>query len=311
MALILWAYLFVSTALNFKSETKSTDTTPKYDSKDVKKDSVPLIEYSFYEKVYWKYHCGKKPDKNNRYLDLDSSRIIFISANGDKKDCFVIYPPTDCGESAGSSGADAVFFKRKKNGSYFIQSFFVTHLQKLPTSHNGIFDLSGILIKSYNVEYYYHWNGHEFVETEAIVNHIPVDIWRKMFTTNDTIEPYNLGNHYGIEDFRKWDTVMVNPNTRGIIAEPITPDLYVFENTKGINYRFLCHLNSALLHNIRFSKDMTHNYYDIMVESSEHRYVKQSDTSFCHYKEVWQYDLKTKQYQYAYLAVDTCLNYEK
>jgi hypothetical protein len=125
------------------------------------------MQDTFYEHVYWKYHCkNQKPDTTfcHDHLSLDSSQVVFLSTTNDEKDCFIINIETgNCGCYAGSSGSGFVLFKRQKDGSYYHQNIWAFDLERLKTSHQGIYDVS-CHHRRHDVTYHVTWTGKNWQE---------------------------------------------------------------------------------------------------------------------------------------------------
>jgi hypothetical protein len=315
---IVFSIFLLKTIINCSSKSVIIDTPSRHEEEVTGKNPEPYqepiprpMQDSFYEQIYWKYHCNnEKPDgefcKNK--LNLDSSMVLFLSTNGDKKDCFIINTVTSsCGCYEGSSGAGFVFFKRKSNGTYYVCSIWGFSLKQLTTSHNGIYDVSYYHRRA-NIEYFCYWNGKKYEDIETYAQGIPADIFRKVFTENDTIDSSNA---HSFPQYERYDTIMLNEKTKGILI--YAQKSHLFRHEGGINYKFIQAFedDSLSLNNIQFSKTKTNGYFDVIINRYEKQYTKQADTivSACELLDIMTWQPKKKKYEFSHKMVDTCYQY--
>jgi hypothetical protein len=282
--------------------------TRHFDKDEPESRKSRLVKDSFYEKIYWKYHCGEEAPKGTNFY-LDESDLIFLSTNGNKKDCFIRDVFTgNCGVGTGSGGYGAVFFKRKPNGEYYSYVLLgAVGLKKLKTSHNGVYDLANFYFKS-PVEYFCYWDGEEYNEIKTYISGVPTIIAEKLFGYNDST---SRDDYY----FRKWDSdegfecyekFKIDEKTNGIIVA-YRSKWCIFKHLGGNHYQYIQTWGSSDIRKIKTGKTKTNGIYDLKMDRREHTWVKKNNTILrCENVDVMTWRPEKRKYEFSCEDVDTC-----
>jgi hypothetical protein len=283
---------------------------PSRHNQDEKKPHVDpptrLMQDTFYENTYWKYHCNNKKPHQDGYgchddLKMDSSNVLFLSTSGDKKDCFIInLVSSECGCYSGTSGAGFVFFKRQSDGSYAEHSVWGFALKQLKTAHNGVYDVA-FYTRREALEYFGYWDGQHFNYEETYYYGMPVSVHLALF------KEYN---RYRMDDLTKYDTIQLSQTTTGIFVEKAGSYWYILEHLQGIDYQLVSKFNGDndyWITDLHFSKNMTNCYYDLIARP-DYDSKKITADILCKYLHVWQWSLEKKTYEFSHKIVDTCFS---
>jgi hypothetical protein len=265
-----------------------------------------LMQDTFYEATYWKYHCDNKKPPQDGYgcrddLKIDSSQVLFLSTSGDKKDCFIInLESSECGCYSGTSGSGFVFFKRKQDGSYYISGDWGFDLKQLKTAHNGVYDVA-YYTRREPLEFLGYWDGQHFNSQETYFAGMPVSIHLALF------KKYN---EYPELFLTQYDTVQLSQTTMGIFVKTAADNWYIFEQLQGIDYQLVSKFDNwedYWIDRLSFLKTSTNCYFDLIARPGSDLKKISKDT-LCRYLHVWEWSLEKKTYQFSHKIVDTCFS---